>query len=92
MNTYDVNIKYYRTPIFETEVEAWRDLTKYINSEIDNHWVWFRTLPEVISEKNYPENKTYHYGFARFVVNPKEVLEDRDSITIPSLGTAKEKL
>lgn len=85
-NHFDAHYQYYQTKVYDTEVEAWKDLMEYINSEIENHWVWFRVKPEVNSDYRYDEKKTYYKGFARFVINPIDVMSENNELHIPTIG------
>ncbi len=84
---FEVEPRYYLTQIYHTELEAWQDLMKVTNGFMDNHWVWFRELPGVNSQLNFDTKKMEYQGFTRFVVNPMVVLEDKDTLDIPSIGS-----
>lgn len=86
MNFYEIEPIYYSTKLYDTETEAWNDLMAYLKPMVDDHWVWFRVIPEVNSEYLYDQKKTVYQGFARFIVHPKALGMNSDTIPIPSLG------
>lgn len=88
-DTFDVEMKYYQTPIYNSEAEAWKDLMDYLRPLVDDHWVWFRVLPEVASEFNYDTKERVYAGFVRFVVNPTPLGLKENEMNIPRIGKAK---
>lgn len=88
MDEFEIKIEYCQTPVFDTPQEAWQYLADYIKPLVEDHWVYFRTYPQVDSQYLFDHKKTVYQGFTRFIIDPKPLGLHSDELKIPSLGSA----
>lgn len=85
MNQFNAEHFYYSTKIYDTAIEAWKDLEDYLKQNADGYCLFMRTSPEVNEEYLFDEKKKIYRGFVRFSRWGKQI--DGNTITIPSLGS-----
>lgn len=75
---------HYQTEVYDTALEAWDDLEKYLKSTADGYTLWMRNSPEVSYDYDFDTKKKTYRGFVRFSRWGEKI--DGTTINIPSLG------